>query len=306
MDRRRFVPSADGLEGRALMSLFGGGQTASAALATSIKNLPANMQEKMKRIENLPYFIDWFQPGRYIPPQTMANIQANLVELAANLHLPPSEYIKGFNINLRHAFPHNTLSPNTAKILNHSLSVVLVQAGTDPTIVQNLSNDMNQFALVDSKSPNSAFLARSDYALIMQTAVAVGLPLQRPSAPTISPMIGKAVKGGVEGYTYRHHPTIVGTYTSGESTDGSTSIAIINNFNQVLGSGVVQSNGRYTVTVPAFLPDGKYKLSTMAIDIYGHVSKMSRPFTLRVASKPGTTTPQAQVLIPPAGPLGLK
>ena len=153
MDRRRFVPSADGLEGRALLSLFGGGQTASAALATSLQNLPANIPEKMKRIENLPYFIDLFQPGRYIPPQTMANIQADLVEVAANLHLPPSEYIKGFNINLRHTLPHNTLGPDTAKILNHSLSVVLVQAGTDPTIVQSLSNDMNQFALVDSKSP---------------------------------------------------------------------------------------------------------------------------------------------------------
>lgn len=283
MDRRRFVPSAVGLEGRALMSLFGGGSS-QAALTTSLVNLPENFREKMKRIENLPYFLNSFQPGRYIDPQAMQSIQSSLVQIAGRLHGLPEIYVNGFNSNLRHAFPYNTLSPDTAKILNHSYSVVLVQSGIDPTVLQNLTNDMNTFALVDTKSPNPSYLARNDYGLVEQISLAVGRPIPAPSAPTISPKVGKATNGGREGYTFDHNPLMLGTYASGASTDGATSIQIINNFDQVLATAEVQSDGRYSVVLPT-LPDGIYKLSTRATDAFGLASKQSRAFTLKVATQ---------------------
>ena len=281
MDRRRFVPSAVGLEGRALMSLFG--SSSQTALTTSLQNLPENYREKLKRIENLPYFLNSFQPGRYMDPQAMEGIQASLVQIAGRLHGLPEIYVNGFNSNLRHAFPYNTLSPDTAKILNHSYSVVLVQAGTDPTVLQNLTNDMNTFALVDSKSVNPSYLARNDYGLVEQISLAVGRPIPAPSAPTISPKVGKATDGGKAGYTFDPNPLMVGTYDSGSSTDGATSIDIINNFDQVLATAVVRSDGHYSVVLPTLSP-GIYKLSSRATDIYGLVSKQSRAFTLKVAA----------------------
>ncbi|MCA1684691.1 MAG: hypothetical protein LC745_01645, partial [Planctomycetia bacterium] len=70
MDRRRYTPSAEGLEGRALLSLFGGtGHTGSQYNTTvSIEDLPKTYKEKELRIAHLPYYLQQEDPRRYLPP----------------------------------------------------------------------------------------------------------------------------------------------------------------------------------------------------------------------------------------------
>lgn len=305
MDRRRFVPSADGLEGRALLSLLGGSAPSSSSSA-ALGQIPENFEQKIQRIENLPFFVDHIQPGRFIPPEAMKDIQANLLKLAGTLHAPPSMFVNGFNENLRHAMPYSTLSPDTARILNHSFSVVLTQAGADPGVVEALAGDMNVFALAASRSVNPSFLARNDYALVLQTALAVGRPIPTPTTPTLSVDSGQAVKGAPAGYTHQQNPTLVGTYPSGATTEGSTTMQVLDESGQVVGSGAVDSAGRYSAKITTALPDGTHAFTVRAVDPFGHLSKPSRPFTLKVISRPDTPTAAAQTLVPPGGPRGLR
>jgi Bacterial Ig-like domain len=284
MDRRRFVPAGDGLEGRALLSTLGATTSAKAA-STSLANLPETFKAKEERIAHLPYFLNSFQPGRYIPADTMKDIQLNLQELAGTMRNASSEVLNNFNLTLRHALPYNTLSPNTAKLLNHAFSVVLVQAGADPTHAQRLTNDMNQLAVVDSRSINPSYLARNDYSLVLQTTLAVGRPIQTPAPPVIAPKDGKSVEAGKAGYTYNHTPALVGTYTVGATADASTRIFIFNG-SDVIAVGAVEKNGRYSAQVTTPLADGVYKLEARAIDQYGHISRPSRAYSLKVATKP--------------------
>src|SRR5947209_3053904 len=70
MDRRRFVPSAEGLEGRALLanSLFGSRISASANVAQEV---PVTFQLKEHRIERLPHFLELIKSGRFLPTDTV-------------------------------------------------------------------------------------------------------------------------------------------------------------------------------------------------------------------------------------------
>src|SRR4051794_3845061 len=102
MDRRRFVPSADGLEGRALMSLFGGA-TPKSNQNTSVQELPDNFEKKALRIEHLPYYLEQTQAGRFLPSDAIKQLQADLTEIAGNLHAPSTQVVNTFNTGLRHA-----------------------------------------------------------------------------------------------------------------------------------------------------------------------------------------------------------
>jgi hypothetical protein len=307
MDRRRFVPSGDGLERRELLSSVGGtALIPTKGKTTQVDTLPETFKAKEQRILNLPYFLNSFQPGRYLPPDTLKQIQGDLLQVATTLHAAPTSAINNFNLTLRHAMPYSTLSPNTAKLLNRAFTVVIAQSGADPAYVQSLSTAMNQLALVDSKSVDQSYLARNDYALVLQTTLAVGRPIQTPSRSEIAPKDGKSVSP-YQGYTYHNTPALVGTYTVGATTNASTLIKIFAG-NLVIATGAVQSNGRYSAQVVTPLADGTYKLVARAVDEFGHISKPSKPFLLRVATRPGTTTPQAQTLTvtaTPGGPLGL-
>ena len=81
MDRRRFVPSPDGLEGRMLLSTA---RPASATLSARapVANLSSTLQEKQLRIERLPFFLETLQPGRVLPGATIARLQADLPRIA--------------------------------------------------------------------------------------------------------------------------------------------------------------------------------------------------------------------------------
>src|SRR4051795_4439794 len=85
MDRRRFVPSTEGLEGRALLaSLFGSGTSNTNAT----QDIPVTFALKEARIDRLPYFMEQFRPGRFLPPDTISHLKTDLLAVAAKIHKP--------------------------------------------------------------------------------------------------------------------------------------------------------------------------------------------------------------------------
>ena len=77
MDRRRFVPSPEGLENRALLTsgLFGSAPSNGNPSA----DVPATFRIKEQRIERLPHFLELIRSGRYLPPDTIKQLQADLL-----------------------------------------------------------------------------------------------------------------------------------------------------------------------------------------------------------------------------------
>jgi hypothetical protein len=307
-ERRRFVPSTEGLEGRALMASLFGVSSPATSLTTTIDTLPENFKQKELRIAHLPFFLNTLQPGRFLPATTITSIQADLQSILGRLHAPPTRAADGFNLDLRHMFVQTNLSPDNAKILNHAIGVVLVGAGATPTQVHNIQTDMNQLALVDSKSIDPSRLAANDYGLVLQTALAVGRPILTPTSPTLSLKDGQRNKSNTAGRTHNHLPTLVGTYTEGASTANLTVMRIVELDGTVIGSGAVDKNGKYSVTATVPLADGVYKLSSQALEPAGLVSALSKPFTLRVETPPPRVLPAAaaEALTPPGGPLNLR
>ena len=90
MDRRRFAPSPDGLEGRMLLSTARPASAITTAQAP-VANLSSTLREKQLRIERLPYFLQTLQPGRVLPEATIARLQADLNTIVARLQPPPRE-----------------------------------------------------------------------------------------------------------------------------------------------------------------------------------------------------------------------
>jgi hypothetical protein len=311
MDRRRFNPSAEGLEGRELLSLFGG-STAKATQA-SLQNIPTTFKQKELRIAHLPFFLEQEYPNRFLPEDTIKQLQADLTSVIASLHAPPAPVANAFNSGLRHLMVYKTLSRENALRLNDSFGSVLVHAGATPEQVANLQADMTALAKVDALSPQPSLLARSDYSLVLQTALAVGRPMETPTAPSISATDGTRNKGGASGYTADHHPLMTGTYQAGATTIGYVRMQIIDSATgAVIGEAPVDGNGAYNVKVSTYLPDGKYALRTRAIDEVGHMSAPSpRAFTLRVLTRtpkptaPAGTAAAGATLSPPGGPLAL-
>jgi hypothetical protein len=317
MDRRRYIPSPEGLEGRALLSTVAatGRPSAATAAATQAQTatirqlassaLPESYDQKLQRIENLPYFLAQLQPGRFLPTDTIQSIQESLIEITAKLHAPPSSTLEAFNLEIRDTIAEASLSAQNARGLNHDFGQVLTGAGASPAQVAKFTADMNQLATVDSQSPNPTYLASNDYAVILQTALAVGRPIQTPRAPRLSPTDGQPSSNG-GGITTNPLPILVGSYEAGASDDSSTRIEILDSGSQVLGSGVVGSDGRYSATLTKPLAEGRHTLFARAVDVVGNESNLSPGYTLRVVARPSRPTAAAQFLIPPAGPRGLR
>ncbi|MGE3820459.1 MAG: Ig-like domain-containing protein [Isosphaeraceae bacterium] len=318
MDRRRYVPSAEFMEGRLLLStVTAAGRPAASVAPQSVaaaslsfsnagSNLPESYSQKLKRIENLPYFLEQLQPGRYLPAETIRSIQDDLLALTAKLHGPPAERIDHFNVQLRETLASASLSAQNAHALNVAFGQVLEGAGVTSALLARFKADMNQLALVDSQSPNPTYLASNDYAVILQTALAVGRPIVTPRAPRLSPTDGQSVGNGAGGVSTDPTPTLVGSYEAGASDGGTTRIEILDGDGEVLGSGPVGSDGRYSVTLERHLGVGQHTLNARAVDVVGNQSKLSPGLILRVVSRPARPVAAAQFLAHPGGPLRLR
>jgi hypothetical protein len=316
MDRRRFKPSTEGLEHRALLASLFGGSSANQNVLISIEDLPDTFKLKVQRIEHLPFYLRQEHPDRYLSPETMKQLKIDMLAIAGQLHAPGTAVVDAFNRELRHAFPYKTLSPTNAKLLSHTFGSVLARAGATDTETANLQRDLNQMALVDSLSPNPTSLASDDYSLVLQTALAVGRPIKTPAAPSLALKDGINLKNGAGGITRKHDPTLVGTYLVGAAVVDhkekipTTSIQIIDDNQIILGTTVITTTtGVYRVTLSPSLPDGVYKVHARAADNTGHISPPSPTYRLKIISKasahPAATQAATQVQNPQSAPFGV-
>lgn len=331
MDRRRLTPSLEGLEGRALLSGLFGGSTATSNTTISVQDLPSTYRQKLNRIDHLPFYLNQEDPGRNLPADVVSKLQADITSVVSTLHAPTTQVVDTFNVGLRDLMTSKTLSRQSAYRLNQSFGAVLTRAGATPEQVGNLKDDMNALARLDAASSQPALLAREDYALVLQTTLAVGRPIETPTAPILAATDGLRAKDNASAITRDHNPTLVGTYQPGATKVGYILMQIIDADGRVLGSGVVNASGQYSVKLSTYLPDGTYELRARASDEVGHLSPPSpHAFRLKVLSRPGeaatastttttaastplvsvtttTTAPHAaaETLQPPRGPLGL-
>jgi Bacterial Ig-like domain len=323
MDRRRFVPSPEGLEGRALLSLFGhssSSQTNSSSNTTSIfgvggnlttvnDNIPETFKAKETRVAHLPFFLERIRPGRFLPNDVISQLQTDLNAIVGQLHKPDGAVLEAFNRHLRDAEPHPSLSDTDAHILNRSFGFALNAAGATPEAQANLQADMNNLARVDANSPQPVFLATNDYALVLQTILGIGRPIARPTVPELKANTGIRVNANL-GITGHHQPTLVGTYDAVQNTAATklvatnTSMQLIDGNGDVLGSAPVDNNGDYAVTFAKPLDDGLYTFYVRAADDQGHLSEPSPPFKLKIISRRHAVVTSTG-LMPPRGPLGL-
>lgn len=272
MDRRRFVPSSDGLEGRTMLSTLGINQTTTPNLALTQPNTPA---QKAVRIERLPFFLRSLQPGRFLPTSVLTPLQRDMTAVEGQLHSPPSPALEAFNIVVRDVTPHATLSSEDARKLNESFGKVLQAAGATPQAEANLKADLNAIARIDANDVNPVILATNDYSVILQTTLAIGRPIRTPAAPVLAKSDIVSKDGLV---TNVRQPHLVGTY------DPDATIQIIDDNGNVLGSGVVGKIGRYSVPFQTSLTDGMHTVRVQAQDT-GEFSSVSPPFTFRVLTK---------------------
>jgi hypothetical protein len=313
MDRRRFIPSPEGLEGRALLSLFGHSSATSSNNAlfsasttnTPTDNFPYTFKEKEQRIDHLPFYISQLQPGRFLNRDQIAQLQTDLNAIVGDLHAPPSEVLDLFNHDLRVALPTRSLSVDSAKTLNHSFGLVLKEAGATPQQTQNLQNDMNDLAQVDSHSRNPVYLATNDYALVIQSALQIGRPIARPQLPTLAARDGGHGQQGF-GTTRNPEPKFNGQYLANATTKAGDPegivIQILNENYNVIGQGTVEKSGTYSTTVDQPLSVGVHHLRFRALDPSGQLSLPSPIFSLRVL--PPLHSQRVIGASVPQGPLG--
>src|SRR3954447_2910909 len=306
MDRRRFVPSTEGLEGRALLaSLFGSG----TSNANAAQDIPLTYELKQARVERLPGYMEQFRPGRFLPADTIDQLQTDLLALAAKNHQASTGALEGFNTRLRDVISSSSLSAEDAKGLNKTFGVVLKSAGATPQQVENLQRDMNELARVDSNSPQPVFLATNDYTVVLETALAVGRPIRRPTPPQLAASSGQRF-GLNAGVTTKRQPVMVGNY------DAFATVQIVDANGVVYGGAVVKQNGptqtngvanptgKYEITFDRPLSNGLHTFYLRATDSHGNVSHLSPPFKLKVIS-PGSNRVAAEQLSAPGGPLNL-
>jgi hypothetical protein len=275
MDRRRFVPRADRLEGRDLLSLFGGSArlTNPGANLTIIKNV---------RIERLPGFLERLQIGRSIPPDVVAALQNDLRAIESRLHPPPSPVLGQFNDSLRSTIPHASLTSDNAAALDRDFGDVLSASGATPDVTAQFQSDMRDLARVDANGRNPGILAANDYALLAQMTQGIGTPIRTPAAPRLA--LADSLRPLASHTTSKTQPRLIGTY------DAGTTIQIIDDAGTVLGSEVVPTTGRYVVTISTPLAPGSYTVRAKAVNPNGNVSLPSAPYTF-------------SVVVPPQGPM---
>jgi hypothetical protein len=277
MDRRRFVPSPEGLEVRTLQAtnlntLFG------LQLSTNL-NIPITYQQRLLRIERLPYYLERIRPGRFLPKPEIQQIQSSLYDMLEVIHRPPTQGLNDFNYNLRKIVSKESLTATDIHSLNQTFTGVLNSALTPPAAVSGLKTALYQLtSQVDTASVLPVYLATNDTTLVLETALAIGRPMPPPALPRIAKNEG--IQANINHIkTPLLHPSVTGTYHF------HTDMEIITPESQVVGLAKVHYNNDYRVKVETPLAPGVYEFYLRAVDEVGHLSHVSRPFLIKVVPK---------------------
>ena len=289
MDRRRFVPSSEALDGRTLLSGTGlfGQSTAHSASSLSTR-VPDTFNEKLLRIQRLPFYLDNLQSQRFLPKDTLQSLQTNITGVAAQLLPAPPAVLRAFNLQIRKMMPKVSLSPQDTVRINNLFGAVLRAEGASPQQVAKLQQNMLSIAKADAASPNPVYLATNDYSILVQGISIIGRRIEAVGRPLIALGTGVRVKAGLD-RTTDPTPTFVGTYRPSATVDPGTRIQIVDLNGNVLGSGAVLlsggDGGRYRITLDTPLQPGVNWLRSQAIDAQGHTSKPSAVFAVNLVSR---------------------
>jgi hypothetical protein len=275
MDRRRYVPSSERLEGRALQAAVNPFNPFGFQVTSNL-NVPITYQQKALRIERLPYYLDKIQPGRFLPRTELQQIQDSLFFMMDAIHRPPPAALNRYNWQLRKVVPKQSLTAADAHGLNFAFQAVLRSAQTPPASIDTMSNALFKMVTqVDTASILPVNLATNDYSLVLQTALAIGRPMPSPTLPKIARNHGiQADAQHIK--TPLHRPTLVGTYHF------HTDMQVVSPSGVVFGTTNVQRNNDYRLTFSIPLSVGTYKFQLRAVDDVGHLSRLSKPFLIKV------------------------
>ncbi len=296
MERRRFIPRSENMEGRMMLSTATAALPAGAATLTAevAGNTPYTIQQKQDRIDRVPRLLRSFSPNRALPKEMVEGIQQGLEGVVSKLDPANPETSQMFNSALRDIVSRPSLRAGDAHILEQRFTDVLVSAGADASSVDLMASNLNLLATtINTSNVEPVFLTTNDYASILQLALIVGQPMPAPTAPGIARTSGTRVDA-FHNVTPESQPTFIGTYQP------NAVIQILNQDNdQVLGSEKSGSNGQYTIKFDVPLEVGTYTLRARAVDELGHQGALSRPFMLKVvapkatpAAKLGQATPE--------------
>ncbi len=278
MDRRRFVPSHEGLEDRALQtvsfaSLFGNQVTANL-------NIPITYEQKALRIKRLPYYLEQItHNGRFLPEAEIQQIQTSLYAMMDTIDRPPSQALNNYNYQLRHVVSKQSLTASDIKRLDYSFGAVLKSAKTPTDSINGLKSAL--FTLtsqVDTASILPVVLATNDYTLTLETALGIGRPMPPPIVPKIKRNNG--IQAGVQHMkTPLARPRLVGSYHF------HTFIRVVTPDGEVVGASRVKKNNNYVVQIVVPQSIGIHEFRIQAVDDVGHLSKLSKPFEIKVVPK---------------------
>ena len=267
MDRRRFVPTAQGLDPRVLLS------TASPK---------ANLHQKTIHIENLPAALASIQPGRVVPKEIVTRLQTDLLALVGKLLPPPQATLRAATAQYKAVLADASVSVEDAAGLRATFRNALEGAAAPQATVDSLVATMDQLIQVDSTGKSPTELAANDYAFVLQTALGVGRPIRPPGAPTLAP-------GDNDGPKNDRATTVVQPHLTGRY-DTSSTIQLLDESNTVIGAATVQKSGQYSVAPIAPLSVGKHTLRVRAFDFNGNSSPPGRTITITInpprAAKP--------------------
>ena len=218
--------------------------------------------------------------GRFLPKAEIKQIQNSLYAMLDTIDKPPSEAINNYNYQLRHVVSKQSLSTADINRLNYSFGAVLKAAKTPDGLDQRACSRP-----CSSWSPRSTPPAccpspwrTNDYSLTLQTALGIGRPMPPPIVPKIKKNQG--IQAGVNHIkTPLARPHLVGTYHF------HTFIRVVTPAGDVVGAARVKKNNNYTVQIVVPQSIGVHEFRIQAVDDVGNVSKLSRPFLIKVVPR---------------------
>jgi len=274
MDRRRYIPGPENMEGRMMLSTA----TAASPVSTAADvNVPYTIQQKLVRIDRIPTNMRATAPNRVLPQELIDGIQEGMRETISTMHAAAPQAIESFNEVLRDVVSRPSLRAQDARALNNALTQTLVSAGASQDAIDKIATNLSTLATtVNTAQGEPVFLTTNDYALVLQMTLIVGRPMPAPAVPAIARDSGTQANPRTN-VSRVAQPTFVGTYES------SAQMQIFDDATgEVLGEAPSGSNGRYSITFSRPMEPGTYKLRIRALDEMGHVGQSSGIFTLKV------------------------
>lgn len=195
------------------------------------------------------------------------------------IHRPVPEALNNYNYQLRHVVSKQSLTASDIHRLDYSFAATLRAAKTPTGSVNGLSSALfSLVSQVDTASVMPVYLGTNDYTLVLETALAIGRPMPPPQVPRIKRNQGiQADANHIK--TPLARPILVGTYHF------HTYIQVITPAGIVVGSINVKKNNQFHVPISVPQSIGVHEFRLQAVDTVGHISRVSRPFFIKVVPK---------------------